>query len=216
MFLYLWQGLLLGGAAAAQPGPFQAYLLSQTLKNGFRRTLVAALAPLISDGPIVVLVLLLLTQMPEWFLSGLRLVGGFFLIYLAYGAYRSSSRVVETAVSAQLSTGVSLPPSEPKQSIWQAALMNMLSPNAYIFWSTIAGPIFLEGWRQSAANGLGFLLGFYGSLVGGFMAFVVLFGVVGQANPRLNRLLGLVSAVALFAFGLYQLWQGSQTFLAAA
>ncbi len=204
MFLYFWQGLLLGGAAAAQPGPFQAYLLSQTLKNGLRRTLVAALAPLISDGPIVALVLLLLTQMPDWFLAGLRLAGGFFLLYLAYSAYRSASRVVETAVS--------LPPSEAKQSIWQAALMNMLSPNAYIFWSTIAGPIFLQGWRQTPGNGLGFLLGFYGSLVGGFMAFVVLFGIVGQANPRLNRLLGIISAIALFIFGLYQLWQGSQFF----
>ena len=204
MFLYFWQGLLLGGAAAAQPGPFQAYLLSQTLKNGLRRTLVAALAPLISDGPIVALVLLLLTQMPDWFLSGLRFGGGLFLLYLAFSAYRSARRFRETAVSR--------PSPEVKQSIWQAALMNMLSPNAYIFWSTIAGPIFLQGWRQAPGHGLGFLLGFYGSLVGGFMAFVVLFGVVGQANPRLNRLLSYLSAAALFVFGLYQLWQGSQLF----
>jgi L-lysine exporter family protein LysE/ArgO len=205
MFLYFWQGLLLGGAAAAQPGPFQAYLLSQTLKNGLRRTLVAALAPLISDGPIVALVLLLLTQTPEWLLSGLRLAGGFFLLYLAYSAYRSTSRLLDTAVVP--------PASAAKQSIWQAALMNMLSPNAYIFWSTIAGPIFLQGWRQTPGNGLGFLLGFYGSLVGGFISLVIFFGLVGQANPRLNWLLGIVSAIALFAFGLYQLWQGGQIFL---
>lgn len=206
MFLYFWQGLLLGGAAAAQPGPFQAYLLSQTLKNGLRRTLVAALAPLMSDGPIIALVLLVLTQMPDWFVSLLRLGGGFFLIYLAYKAYRSASRVLETGAAA--------PASENRQSIREAALMNMLSPNAYIFWSTIAGPIFLEGWGQAPANGLGFMLGFYGALVGGFMSFVVLFGVVGQASPKLNRALGTVSAVALFGFGLYQLWLGAQPFFA--
>ena len=83
MFLYLLQGLGYGGAAAAQPGPFQAYLLSQTLKNGLRSTLVAAFAPLMSDGPIVLLVLLVLTQVPDWFVSVLRFGGGFFAVIVA-------------------------------------------------------------------------------------------------------------------------------------
>ena len=205
MFLYLLQGLGYGGAAAAQPGPFQAYLLSQTLKNGLRSTLVAALAPLMSDGPIVLLVLLVLTQMPDWFVAALRFGGGFFLLFLAYKAYRSAREMMGTAV-ADL-------PAPKKQSIREAALMNMLSPNAYLFWSTIAGPIFLEGWRQAPSHGLAFMLGFYGALIGGFMSFVVLFGILGQASPRLNRVLGFVSAVALFGFGLYQIWLGAQRFL---
>ena len=205
MFLYLLQGLGYGGAAAAQPGPFQAYLLSQTLKNGLRSTLVAALAPLMSDGPIVLLVLLVLTQMPDWFVAALRFGGGFFLLYLAYKAFRSAQEMVVTAVAQ--------PTTEKRQSIREAALMNMLSPNAYIFWSTIAGPIFLEGWRQAPTHGLAFMIGFYGALIGGFMSFVVLFGVLGQASPKLNRVLGFVSAVALFGFGLYQIWLGAQRFL---
>ncbi|MCB8924729.1 MAG: LysE family transporter [Ardenticatenaceae bacterium] len=205
MFLYLLQGLGYGGAAAAQPGPFQAYLLSQTLKNGLRSTLVAALAPLMSDGPIVLLVLLVLTQMPDWFVAALRFGGGFFLLYLAYKAFRSAREMVVTAVTQ--------PTTEKRQSIREAALMNMLSPNAYIFWSTIAGPIFLEGWRQAPTHGLAFMIGFYGALIGGFMGFVVLFGVLGQASPKLNRVLGFVSAVALFGFGLYQIWLGAQRFL---
>jgi threonine/homoserine/homoserine lactone efflux protein len=204
MFLYLLQGLGYGGAAAAQPGPFQAYLLSQTLKNGLRSTLVAALAPLMSDGPIVLLVLLVLTQVPDWFVSVLRFGGGFFLLFLAYRAYRAAKKMADTAVPP--------PTTQNRQSIREAALMNMLSPNAYLFWSTIAGPIFLEGWRQAPSHGLAFMLGFYGALIGGFMSFVVLFGVLGQASPRLNRVLGMVSAVALFGFGLYQIWLGAQRF----
>ena len=204
MFLYLLQGLGYGGAAAAQPGPFQAYLLSQTLKNGLRSTLVAALAPLMSDGPIVLLVLLVLTQMPDWFVSALRFGGGFFLLFLAVKAYRAARVMADTAVTDL--------PNPKKQSIREAALMNMLSPNAYLFWSTIAGPIFLEGWRQAPSHGLAFMIGFYGALIGGFMSFVVLFGILGQASPRLNRVLGFVSAVALFGFGLYQIWLGAQRF----
>ncbi|WP_420644657.1 LysE family translocator [Candidatus Leptofilum sp.] len=204
MIWYLLQGLGYGGAAAAQPGPFQAYLLSQTLKNGLRSTLVAALAPLMSDGPIVLLVLLVLTQMPDWFVSALRFAGGFFLIYLAYKAYKSG----------QVAEGdTAVPTPQKKQSIREAALMNMLSPNAYIFWSTIAGPIFLEGWRQSPSHGLAFIFGFYGALIGGFMGFVVLFGVLGQASPKLNRWLGAISAIALLGFGLYQIWLGASRFL---
>ncbi len=207
MIVYLLQGLGYGGTAAAQPGPFQAYLLAQTLKNGLRSTLVAAFAPLLSDGPIVLLVLLVLTQMPDWFVSVLRFAGGFFLLYLAYKAYRSGQMVVGE------DTAVSPPPTHKKQSIREAALMNMLSPNVYLFWSTIAGPIFLDGWQQAPAYGLAFLLGFYGALIGGFMGFVLLFGILGQASPRLNRVLSLVSAVALFCFGLFQIWLGAKRFL---
>ena len=199
MFAYLMKGLLLGGWAASQPGPLQAFLLSQTLKNGWRRTIWAAFAPLISDGPILVLVLLILTQMPDWFLTLLRIGGGFFLLYLAWGAYRAF----------QTTTADVLPESEStQQGVLKAALMNFLSPNPYIFWGTIAGPILLDAWRETAVNGLAFFFGFYGALIGGFMAFVLLFASAKQLDARLNRILSGISAVALFLFGLYQLWQG--------
>ncbi len=133
MLIYLIQGLSLGAAAAAQPGPFQAYLLSQTLKNGWRRTIWAAFAPLISDGPIVTLMLLILTRTPDWFLRLLQIAGGLFLIYLAYGAVVT----MQTAVSPQ-----SHPPSATnRKTILEATLMNALSPNPYIFGATVAGPV---------------------------------------------------------------------------
>jgi threonine/homoserine/homoserine lactone efflux protein len=36
MLLYLLQGITYGFAAAVQPGPLQTYLISQTLRNGWR------------------------------------------------------------------------------------------------------------------------------------------------------------------------------------
>jgi len=203
LFLYLTQGLILGGMAAAQPGPFQAYLLSQTLKNGWRRTMWAAFAPLLSDGPIVVLVLLILTQTPVWFLAFLRIAGGIFLLYLAWGAYGA----FKTAVFSQLA------PEKSKQTILEAALMNALSPNPYIFWATVAGPILIQGWRESPSLGISFILGFYGTLIGGFLAFVALFAIARRLDTRLNRILSGVSALALFGFGMYQLLIGIQGLL---
>ncbi len=75
MWAYLIQGIGYGFAAAVQLGPFQTYLISQTLNKGWRQTLPAALAPLLSDGPIIVLALIVLSQIPEWFQRFLCIAG---------------------------------------------------------------------------------------------------------------------------------------------
>ncbi len=205
MLIYLWQGLLLGGAAAAQPGPFQIYLLSQTLRNGGWRTLPAALAPLISDGPIIILVLLVLTQMPAWLIVLLRVAGGLFLIYLAWGAWLAFRR-------AETITAVSQP-EKGSQSVFKAALINALSPNPYIYWATITGPILLTGWRESAVSGVAFLIGFYSTLIGGFAGFIWLFSLTGKLDRRITRVLSALTTVALLGFGMWQLWLAGKAFL---
>src|SRR5512134_656490 len=88
MLIYILQGLGYGFAAAAQPGPFQTYLISHTLSHGWRRTLSAALAPLVSDGPIIALALLALSQVPAWFQRFLYLAGGLFILVLALSAFK--------------------------------------------------------------------------------------------------------------------------------
>src|SRR5690606_35180714 len=204
MILYLVQGLVLGLPAAAQPGPFQAYLLSQTMKNGWRRTLPAALAPLFSDGSIILVTILLLTQLPEWFLRGVQTVGGLFLLYLAWRAYRSLPvlRLEEDEAAAAIAGGAQ------QQSLVEATLMNLLNPNPYLFWAFVAGPVLLQAWRNSVAQGLSFLLGFYGMLIGGLVAVIVLFATVGQLGPGVRRGMIVLSAVALGLFGLYQVVMG--------
>ncbi len=204
MLIYLSQGLILGGTAAAQPGPLLAYLLSQTISNGWRRTLPAAFAPLISDIPIVLLVLFILTRTPDWSLNLLRIIGGLFLLYLAYGAFKSYKTAVAAAPEGQQST---------HKGVINAALMNLLSPNPYIFWATIAGPIFIAGWRQTPGHGLSFVFGFYLTLIGGFMLFIGLFALTRRLDVRLSRLLSAISAVALLLFALYQLWLGINQWL---
>jgi threonine/homoserine/homoserine lactone efflux protein len=199
LFFYFLQGATLGLSASATPGPLQAFLLSQTLRNGWRHTLPASLAPLVSDGPIILLVLLILTQTPASFLDILRLVGGLFILYLAWGAAKALRTTGDTP---EISTAAT------HQNFFKAVLMNTLSPGPYIFWSILAGPIVLEAWRQSPTLGLSFVLGFYGMLIGGFAAFIIIFATAGQFGPRVNKILMAVSAVALFLFGIYQLWTG--------
>ncbi len=199
MWIYLLQGLGFGLAAASQPGPFQTYLISQTLTRGWKRTLPAALAPLISDCPIILISLLVLSQVPVWLQRFLYIAGGLFILYLAYGAF-ATFRDFEKQFPIAKSTS--------QQSVLKAAMMNFLNPGPYIFWALVTGPILLRGWRETPVNGIGFLAGFYATLIGGLAAIILVFGTAARLGPKVNRALLGVSAIALFCFGLYQLWLG--------
>ncbi len=199
MWLYIVQGIGYGFAAAVQPGPLQTYLISQTLTKGWKRTLPAALAPLISDGPIIALCLLVLSQVPAWLQRFLYVGGGLFVLYLAYGAYRTWKNFEPTIPSTDTGT---------QQSVLKAALLNTLNPNPYIFWSLVTGPILLAGWRETPVHGLGFMAGFYITMILSLAVIVLLFSTARQLGPRVNRALLGISAVALFCFGLIQLWLG--------
>jgi threonine/homoserine/homoserine lactone efflux protein len=197
MLLYLIQGLSLGLSGAASPGPFQAFLIGQSLKGGWRRTLPAAMAPLISDGPIILLMVLVLTRMPEGVLRMIRLVGGLYVLYLAWISFKAFRTYRVQEVQGQT-----------HRTLWQAVGTNLLSPGPYIFWSALAGPVLVSGWKENPSRGLIFLFGFYFAMVGGLSLLVVLFGAARHLGPRVNRTLIGVSALGLFGFGIYQIWQG--------
>ena len=119
MPVYLIQGIGYGFAAAVQPGPFQTYVIAQTLNSGWRNTLPAALAPLVSDGPIIALVLLVLSQVPEWMQRFLYVASGLFVLYLAANAFIGWRNFGTADVAAIPST---------QQSLLRAAMMNVLIP----------------------------------------------------------------------------------------
>jgi threonine/homoserine/homoserine lactone efflux protein len=201
MWLYLLQGIGYGLAAAAQPGPFQTYLISQSLIKGWKRTLPAAFAPLVSDGPIIALCLLVLSQVPPGLQRFLYIAGGLFLLYLAHGTYQTWKSFDPAIPHIE---------TETRQSILKAALINTLNPNPYIFWSLVTGPILVTGWRESPVHGMGLLAGFYATMISGFTLIIVVFGSARQLGPKVNRALLGIAAVALFCFGLFQLWLGVQ------
>ncbi len=199
MLTFLLQGLTLGFAAGAQPGPFQTYLISQTLSQGWRRAWIAAFAPLVSDGPIVALVLLVLSQVPDWFQRVLQIVGGIFVLYLAWGAYKAWK-----AFSPDAET----PPQTGPRSLLRAALMNILSPGPYLFWSLVVGPLIVTAWRENPSNAVSIALGFYVALIGLNVVVVLLLGQAARFGNQARKAMLGFSVLALAGFGSYQLWQG--------
>jgi len=199
MLPYLLQGLTLGFAAGAQPGPFQTFLISQTLSRGWRRSWIAAFGPLISDGPIVVLVLLVLSQIPDWFQRVLQIAGGLFVLYLVWGAYKSWRA---------FTPDVDVLPQGSSQNLLRAGLMNALSPGPYLFWSLVIGPLIITAWREGSANAVSIVIGFYLAIVGLNVTLVMIIGQAARFGNRVRKAMLGFSALALAGFGIYQLWQG--------
>lgn len=200
MFPYFLQGLTLGLLAAAQPGPFQAFLLGRAFKSGWRGALPAAFAPLLSDGPIIALILLLLTQLPPLFLRIIQLGGGLFMLYLALTTFKSWQTATFEIQEGGSDSG--------RNTLLQATLMNLLNPNTYIFWGLIGGPILVSNWQQSPTAAISFLLGMYGTLITGFALLALLFATARQFGPKVSRGLLFISALALLGLAIFQIWSG--------
>jgi threonine/homoserine/homoserine lactone efflux protein len=200
MLIHAIQAATFGFAAAVQPGPFSTYLISQTLTAGWRRTLPAVCAPLLSDGPIAVLALVVLSSVPAALVQWLRLLGGLFVLYLAFGAWRTW-RNYRLSGAAPVRSG--------RANLFKATVVNLLNPSPYLGWSLVLGPLVLKGWRESPASGIAVVAGFYGAMIASLIAIILIFHGARSAGPRVSRALVGVSAVALAGFGLYQLWLGT-------
>jgi threonine/homoserine/homoserine lactone efflux protein len=193
------QGGALGIAAAAAPGPFQAFLISESLAGGWRRGVSVAVAPLVSDLPIVLLALLLLEQIPPLFLRGVSVVGGLFVLYLGRSLWEQWRAGAGHVDDSQGSKGGGLR---------QGALINVLGPGPYLFWTLVLGPILLAALRASPLHGGAFVLGFYGVFIGGLLGLVGLFHQLRRLGLRVMRALLLVSIVILVVFGVGLLRKG--------
>ncbi len=199
MFPYLLLGIGFAFAAAVQPGPFQAYLLNQALARGWRPTLPAAFAPLLSDGPVILLVLLVLSRVPRGFAPALSIAGGLFLGYLAWGSFRTWRSYDAVAASD---------PRSAVRSVLNAVIVNILNPSPYLGWSLVLGPMLLKGWHENPWFGISLVIGFYATMVLSLAATIVVFAQARSLGPRITRLLVGVSAAALAGLSVYELWIG--------
>ena len=193
--------IIIGGgfafAAAAQPGPLQAFLLSRVVADGWRRTLPAAFAPLISDGPIAVLILTLLHNVAPGFESVLKGMGGVVFLYFAVKTFFEWRRM-------RLGTP-STTHSSPR-TLSQAVIVNLLNPGPYLGWSLILGPLALEAWAESPVSAVALVVSFYSVMLFSLALFIVLAGTTRFLSSRGRQGLVLASSFALAGIAIYSLW----------
>jgi threonine/homoserine/homoserine lactone efflux protein len=195
----LFSGISLGFAAAVQPGPTQTFLISRALTSGWRHALPLSCAYIVSDIPIVAIVLLVLSNVPDLMIDILRLAGGFFLLYLAWGAFRTFRKY---------SRENSMLTHSRVRNFFKAVTINLLNPNPYLTWTLVMGPMLLDAWQENPAHGSALVAGFYGALILTTAGILLVFGIIRNLGPAISRILIGVSAVALAGFGIYQIVMG--------
>jgi threonine/homoserine/homoserine lactone efflux protein len=189
----------IGFSAGVTPGPLQAVFLAYAVKGGWKKALPAAFAPLVTDGPVILLVLLILNNLPPVFLRALQIGGAFFLLYLAWESYRAFKQF-EAIEAAEETSGWG--------TLLKAALMNLLAPGPWLFWSLINGPNLLRAWSVSPWWGVAYLAAFYGTFILSNIGLIFLFATMGKMGDRVRRGLLLASAIVLAVFAIYQGLQG--------
>lgn len=205
------QGLGIGFSAAMLPGPLQGYLINTALKHGWRRALYVVVSPLMVDLPIILAVLFALEALAAFvpqIIDGIRILGGAFVLFLAWGAWRDvreGTQIWDVSEHAPDAADNST----PGQTLSKAMLLNALSPGPYLFWTTVNGPLLQDGLARSAWHGMTFLVAFYGTFL--VLLAVMAMGIdrLRRVGPRLTRGLLVVVAVLLSVFGGWLMYVGA-------
>jgi threonine/homoserine/homoserine lactone efflux protein len=195
MIHFLSIGVILGLSAGFMPGPLLTLVISETLQHNTKAGVKVALAPVITDFPIVVLTLFVLAKLANFhgILGGLSLIGGFVILLMGY----KSIRIKGVELNFQNT--------KPK-SLAKGVLVNILSPHPYLFWFGVGGPIMTKAMNQTIIAPLVFILSFYFCLVGSKVLLAILTGksksfLSGNIYIFIMRFLGLVLCVlALILF----------------
>jgi threonine/homoserine/homoserine lactone efflux protein len=203
MLTYVLFGSSYAIAAAIQPGPLQAFLVSRVTSSGWKRALPASLAPLISDGPIAAAAILLLANLPPQVLHVLQAAGGVLLVYFAWVTF------VEWRGNSKTDSSRSAP-----RTLFDAVLVNLLNPNPYLGWALVLGPTLHTAWTEHPTSAIALIVAFYSTLVITLAGFILLVGTTSYLGTRTQRSLVGISAGLLAGLGIYLLADAAWRFVA--
>ncbi len=185
-------GVTLGLSAGLSPGPLLTLVIRQTLRHGAREGACVAIAPILTDVPIILLSLILLNALTnlEPLFGVIAVTGSGYVFYLAYETMTTGPITVRAATGRPRSFG-------------KGALVNFLNPHPYLFWVTVGTPYILKNWQTAPGSAWAFLGAFFVVLVGSKMAIALLVGrfrtfLQGGLYLFIMRVLGLV--LVIFAF----------------
>lgn len=180
MIQALVTGLTLGLGSGAAPGPLTGMAVTTTMRSGRSAGIRIAFAPLISDTLIIILVLTVVSNIPERGIQILGLAGAAVVAFFG-------CETLWTARKAE-------PPQsgEDKAPHWldrfpilfQGAVVNVLNPAPWIFWITAGSSLLIGYWQSNPLSAVTFLLVFYTTLVG--MKLMIVFGLAATRH-RMNR-----------------------------
>ena len=160
---FLVSGIVFGLVAGISPGPLLALVISETLRHGKKEGMLIAVAPLVTDLPVVFVSLLILSKLSHshLILGIISFAGALFIGYLAY-----------ESITVKPSS-LHIKPINPR-SLRKGIITNFLSPHPYLFWIAVGAPMVLKAYRANVLSAIFFVGGFYVFLVGSKIATALL------------------------------------------
>jgi threonine/homoserine/homoserine lactone efflux protein len=199
---FLTTGTILGLSAGFAPGPLLALVVSETLQHDMKAGVKVALAPILTDLPIIIFTLFILAKLSRFHhvLGAISIIGACFILYMGIDNCRTKGMDISDSVD------------KPK-SLQRGIIVNALSPYPYLFWFSVGGPTTIKAMDVSLLAAISFIGSFYILLVGAKIVLAILVGksrsfLQGNAYIFSMRLLGIVLillAVILFRDGLHLL-----------
>lgn len=197
--VFLVTGALLGLSGGLAPGPLLTLVASETLRHGARAGIGVALAPLLTDLPIVLATVGLLWPLADQGapLALIQLGGGVYLAWLGWQGVRFR--------------GAELQLTDPADSLWRGVIANFLNPSPYLFWLAVGAPTVLAAWSAGWPAVFAFVASFYAVLVG---SKILLALVLDRARAALHSR-GYVLVMrglggVLLVYALWFLYQGGR------
>lgn len=183
---YIFAGIIFGLGAGLTPGPLMTLVFTETIKHGTREGIKISMAPLITDLPIILISLFIISEISELnvILGILSLIGAAYLLFMGY--------------ESLIFKGVNIEDSKLKpQSIKRGIFANLLNPNPYVFWVSVGAPLVLKASNVSVVAPYLFIVSMYFCLVGSKVVTAILLGKSRQFLKTKNyiyilRALGII------------------------
>jgi threonine/homoserine/homoserine lactone efflux protein len=195
MLHFLTIGTVLGISAGFAPGPLLTLVISETLQHDIKSGIKVALAPIITDLPIIILTIFILSKLSAFHdvMGIISLAGGMFILSMGYQGIRAKGVMINLE-------GIK------PTSFTKGVLANALSPHPYLFWFSVGAPTMTKAMGQGISAPLAFIISFYVFLVGTKIMLALLIGkskslLSGNGYIFTMRFLGLL--LCLLAFVLF-------------
>ena len=128
----------------SSPGPLMMLVITTTLRGGFWQGLRVAIAPFLSDVPIIFFPLLVLGRLPSWALGAVGVVGGLYVIFLGSRRFARPARSIWRNGPTAAATEAARPGQAVdtgRRSLLRGATVNALSPHPWLFWATVGADV---------------------------------------------------------------------------
>ena len=188
----LFAAITLGVIEGVKPGPLMAVIISETMIHDWKAGLKVALVPLITDGPVIILSVILyeLLTVNSTSQAMIGILGSFILIWLGVDCFKKSNIKFE---NKNHNIGM--------HSLKKGIITNITNPNMYMYWILIGAPFLIDAYLTNITFPFLFVGGF-------FLAFILLKLIIAILVDNSKEFLNTTgykrllqgSGIALFLF----------------